>query len=146
MRPAVLLALLASCTTSLSIAEFDQQANTALCERAFECEHAIEPDNFAGLFGSSVDDCITRETNEDYVKAEERSAARGTTVYDPDAAALCVDELRDLPCGNFLQHLSEQPDCIAAFRGTMLAGGHCDTFNDCVDGLACGPDNTCVRF
>lgn len=126
---ATLTGLLA-CTPSIE--DYPRELEEAFCTWQHEC-HAYE----------RVRDCvdaraIDRDPQYDYLV---RAAAAGSVAYDRDAAAECLDAIRERSCENN----SPEPEvCDRVFVGKVGRNAPCLSTAECAGNAVCGFDPTCT--
>lgn len=121
---------LLACTPSIE--DYGRELEEAVCEWQHEC-HAFE----------RVRDCIDsrvidRDPQYDYLV---RAAAAGAVAYDREAAAECLDQIRERGCNAD----SESPEvCERVFTGKIGRNEPCLTTAECAGNAVCGFDPSCT--
>ena len=127
-----LLALTGLLACTPSIEDYPRELEEAFCVWQHEC-HVYE----------RVRDCvdarvIDRDPQYDYLV---RAAAAGSVEYDRDAAAECLDAIRERSCDNN----SPEPEvCDRVFLGKVGRNAPCLSTAECAGNAVCGFDPTCT--
>ncbi len=108
----------------------------ASCEHLERCLGSFT----AILFGSNCADELSTRLQETVMPLWRAAIDAGTLEYDPNAAADCLDDLRDAAC--------DAPGvrgtaCDDVFRGTVAAGGACRSHEECAGDAFCDVDASC---
>lgn len=114
------------------------------CGRVFACCDDVERDEVL-LFDpvpKTQDECEARYESifGAFVVDLRRGIEAGRIVYDAARADACFTKADSASCGDFFgtNFLDEDPDCEAAFQGTVALGGACLGDDECKDpGASC---------
>jgi hypothetical protein len=107
---------------SVSIDDLPEDLIDAFCDRAVRC----------GLF---VDEATCKAGLDVSSVSVIRAVEAGRADYDGEAAAACIDKLRNAACDNTLEENRVQPEeCDDAFDGNVADGGACFDDEECVSG------------
>jgi hypothetical protein len=110
-------------------------ATYARCARVMRCEYAFD----------TVKECLAHHWLGDLTAGEENLLAavdRGTTSYDGEAAAACIDWVAGGACSRSMTSLA----CELTFAGTLADGDSCYLDRECGTGgycVGCAPDECC---
>lgn len=111
------------------LADYAAAAQDALCGWAVACRHVPDDATCRRLVDPKRYD--TRRAAE--------AIAAGRLVYDPDAAATCLDTGRRGPCPSSF----DDPSCARVFVGEVAEGGACTARIECAAGADCA-DRACT--
>lgn len=131
-------ALLLSLGTALTA------CSPAIGDYASELEEAVCDWEHACHLYERRSDCIDarvidRDPEFDYLQ---RAAAAGNVEYDADAAAACLDAIRERGCT--YEDLQRQPEvCDDVFRGRVGRNAPCLSSAECAGDAVCGFDPAC---
>ena len=115
----------------LTVQELLAALENAVCEVRVRCE--FDPDQSTCLDEMSKRYGTTFGTLRGLVD----SVAAGRILMDGVQAQVCIESIRSLGCGAASDALPEIPACVAAFEGTVAAGGTCIHRAACETGTYC---------
>jgi len=131
---------------------FDQVAAAyaaVVCHKEIVCCDANE---IAGLGGGNPDPaaveaaCRTTFVNQMTAMLESYAPliSAGRIIYRGDRARRCFDEITAQPCAAFglSAYLTQYPDCLHIYEGTIAPGGDCTLSEECADGICFANNGT----
>ena len=133
--------LLVGCTSSIDPTQFQADAVSIACAKAFECCDADEiPIEFASLGArpTSVAECEEILRRRYTGQGIEGSVEAGRAEYDEASARTCLDEIRAMTCdeyrGAIVDIASVSGACGSALTPLVEQGGICTLDFECVTG------------
>lgn len=135
------LIVLAGCSSGVDPDQFQADAVTIACEKAFECCDAAElPIEFAALGASptTIAECEEVLRRRYTGQGIEGSVEAGRVAYDEASARTCLDEIRAMTCdeqrGGVADIASVSGACGSALMPLVAAGGICTHDYECATG------------
>lgn len=105
---------------------------------------------FRGCFGPLADIYFSGQSCEErFTKVVEQgnwpeviqAVESGRAKYTPSKLQGCLDRMREGSCGSI--NTRDLPECVAAFDGSVAAGGDCTLDAECASGTYCKMGSTC---
>lgn len=137
----IVLAAFVGCDSSIDPTQFQADAVTIACEKAFECCDAEElPIEFAaiGARPTTIAECEDVLRRRYTGQGIEGSVEAGRVAYDESSARVCLDEIRAMTCdeqrGGIVDIASVSGACGSALMPLVTEGGICTHDYECTTG------------